>query len=110
MQKLWVLHHPPLNKRFHPQNRSEVVELYKMTKQSSKNKRKQDSEGPSQGSNGSKTRAIIVARIVIRAISAYLINTIFPIMMWLDLDSLGQNSQPSDWTFLPIDYLFSLTK
>ena len=31
-------------------------------------------------------------------------------MTWLDLDSLGQNNQPIDWTFLPIDCLFLLTK
>ena len=29
---------------------------------------------------------------VIPAISACIINTIFPIMTWLDLDSLGQNN------------------
>ena len=36
---------------------------------------------------------------VIPAIFACIINMIFPIMTWLNLDSLGQNSQPSDWTF-----------
>ena len=36
---------------------------------------------------------------VIPAKSEYIINTIFPIMTWLDLDSLGQNNQPSDWIF-----------
>ena len=30
-------------------------------------------------------------------------------MTWLDLDSLCQNNQPSYWTFLPINCLFSLT-
>ena len=46
---------------------------------------------------------------VIPVISACIINTIFPIMTWLDLDSLGQNNQPSDWTLLPIDCPFLLT-
>ena len=36
---------------------------------------------------------------VIPAISACIINTIFPIITWLDLVSLGQNNQPSDWAF-----------
>ena len=48
-------------------------------------------------------------KCVIPAIFACIINTIIPIMMWLNLDSLGQNNQPSDWTFLPIDCLFTLT-
>ena len=51
---------------------------------------------------------------VIPAISACIINTIFSMMTWLDLDSLGQNNKPSDWTFFqsiasfhwPIDCYF----
>ena len=36
---------------------------------------------------------------VIPTISECIIITIFPIMTWLDLDSLGHNNQPSDWAF-----------
>ena len=38
----------------------------------------------------------LVPQDVIPVISAYIINITFPIMTWLDLDSLGQNSQPRD--------------